>query len=690
MNQLSKSNSPYLLQHKDQPVHWMEWGPEAFEKAKNENKIIFLSIGYSTCHWCHVMAHESFDDSEVAEVLNKDFVCIKLDREERPDVDDYYMTAVQTITGGGGWPMSVWLTPDRKPFFAGTYFQKYRFLQLLRRIEQVWKSESENLKRDSVRLSEAIESYNKQEKISVQDKEYNAHLDSLISYYRSIYDEENGGFAGAPKFPQTMSLMLLMRLDAHVGLNQAEEMIHTTLTKMAMGGMRDHLRGGFHRYSVDEQWLVPHFEKMLYDQAWLVQAFSEACFESSGETADESTGATGSIALYQEVIEATIDYVNRELGHKDGGWYCAQDADSLDPQKGHNEEGYFCTYTYEEIKKNFSEEECAWLAARYGLTEAGDYEGRWIPHLKAGAAGGLAFEQRPFTSEDIQKRAAIFAKLEKIRQTRPLPHLDDKMILSWNTWMLSAMLKAARALKRKDWKDQAVKTGQYLWTTFVRNENNIEKVFRCYRNGEVYGNALAEDVVSLAKSCFDIFGATGDKLWFERCLKMMKTLEENFWDQAGGAYFNSDGKDTFMPSRMKEEYDGVRPCPNSMGAFMHQRIYELTGDTKHREKRDAIFEIFWTRMNKYQSSLPFMNMALLERQKPFYTVMIASNEAYADAVKELSEKRSKRWHDVSVVSASPFPEKKVLSDKTTYYVCSEGVCQTPTNDIGDVVKRLGI
>ena len=657
MNRLEKANSPYLLQHKDQPVHWMEWGPEAFEKAEKENKTIFLSIGYSTCHWCHVMAHESFDDQEVAEVLNRDYVCIKLDREERPDVDDYYMTALQTITGGGGWPMSVWLTPDRKPFFAGTYFPKLRFLQLLRRIEQVWKTETDNLKRDSLRLSEAIESFNKQQKSLAENLEVKEFMDSMISYYRNMYDEEDGGFGRAPKFPQTMSLMLLLRLDAHVGLNQADEMIHNTLTKMAMGGMRDHLRGGFHRYSVDSKWLVPHFEKMLYDQAWLVQAFVEACFKNKN-------------ILYEEVVQGTIDYVNSELKNPEGGWYCAQDADSLNPEVGHNEEGYFCTYTFAEIEKAFSVDEVSWLKANYGLTETGDYEGRWIPHLTYAEFS------------DTERRDEIFKKLEKIRRTRPVPHLDDKMLLSWNTWMLSALLKAARVLQKPEWSKQAVETGEFLWKTFVKND----QVFRCYRQGKIYGSAMSEDVISLAKSCFDLYGATGEAKWWDRCLQMMKYLEEKFWDKESGGYFNSDGSDPFMPSRMKEEYDGVRPCPNSMAAFVHQRIYWITGDIGHREKRDMIFQNFWSRIKQYPSSLPFMTMALLEGQNPFYTVVIASKDTYGKATSDVLPYRKKRWHDISVVSASPFADKKVLNEKNTYYVCTEGTCQAPTTELSSIVK----
>ena len=660
MNQLSRAQSPYLLQHKDQPVHWMEWGPEAFEKAEKENKMIFLSIGYSTCHWCHVMAHESFDDQEVAGALNKSFVSIKLDREERPDVDDYYMTAVQTITGGGGWPMSVWLTPDRRPFFAGTYFPKFRFLQLLRRIEQVWQDENENLLRDSARLSEAIESFGKKERANAGITEYNEHVNSLISYYRGIYDEEDGGFGRAPKFPQTMSLQLLMRLDAHVGLKQADEMVHNTLTKMAMGGMHDHLRGGFHRYSVDQKWLVPHFEKMLYDQAWLVQAFSEACFEAPN-------------VFYEEVVGGVVGYVNRELAHPEGGWYCAQDADSLNPSAGHNEEGYFCTYTFKEITDAFSKEEVDWLQRYYGLSEAGDYEGRWIPHLTSVVN---------FSGADGELRKGIFAKLERIRATRPVPHLDDKMLLSWNAWMLSALLKASRVFKRSDWNKQAVQVGEFLWKTFVHED----RVYRCYRGGKVYGAAMSEDVISLAKSCFDIYGSTGEAVWWERCLKMMKVLEEKFWDAKDGGYFNSDGSDPYMPARMKEEYDGVRPCPNSMAAFMHQRLYWLTGDLDHREKRDVIFSNFWSRMQQYPSSLPFMGMTLLESLRPFWTVVVASDKPYFEAVADLLPHRGKRWHDVSVLSAAAFADKRVASGQTTYYVCSEGVCQAPTTSVGDVVK----
>ncbi|MGZ3721712.1 MAG: thioredoxin domain-containing protein, partial [Bdellovibrionales bacterium] len=401
VNLLQNEKSPYLLQHKDNPIAWMPWGPEAFRMAREEKKPVFLSVGYSTCHWCHVMAHESFEDAEVAEVLNKDFICIKVDREENPDVDQIYMSALQALSGGGGWPMSLWLTAEGKPFFAGTYFPKFRFLQLLRRIQEIWTTEPEKLTADSDRLLETIRDMEKSEPREGSEAEYEEFLKAYVTHFQHHFDVENGGFGGAPKFPQTMNLMVMMRQDFKSGLRQAEAMVNTTLLKMVRGGVYDQLAGGFHRYSVDEKWLVPHFEKMLYDQAMLTITLVEA-YQMYGEP--ELARAT----------RETLDYVLREMTHPSGGFYSAQDADSLNPVVAHKEEGYFCTYDYTELRNLLTIDELTILEKAYGLTPEGNFEGRTILHLQDDYDGSVLKDPLILSA---------FEKLRKLRASRPAPHL---------------------------------------------------------------------------------------------------------------------------------------------------------------------------------------------------------------------------------------------------------------------------
>ncbi len=649
-NRLNQEKSPYLLQHKDNPIAWFAWGEAAFAKARQENKPIFLSVGYSTCHWCHVMAHESFEDQEVAGVLNEKFVSIKVDREERPDVDDVYMRALQALSGGGGWPMSIWLTPDGKPFFAGTYFPKFRFLQLLRRIDTLWASERDSLLRDGERLTLSILESKTLSEGESTEVDWEETLKPFITNFQHHYDEENGGFGQAPKFPQSMNLMLMVRQDSATGLNQAEAMVTGTLGAMLRGGIYDQLRGGFHRYSVDEKWLVPHFEKMLYDQALLSVALLDA----------------GSLYQDAELIRGareTLDYVRSEMTHKDGGFYSAQDADSLDPVKGHNEEGYFATYAFAELKEVLSEEELSVLSRVYGVTPQGDFEGRSILHLQPGFDGKVKDE--PLVRSSL-------AKLEELRSSKPQPHLDDKIIAAWNGWMIWAFARAAAVCAEPEYLLCAQKA-----LTFVKEKMWSQgKLARFWRDGETRANAAAEDYASLIHACLELHQVDLNPQWVSFALELQASLDQGFWDREDGGYFANDGQDPLLPLRTKDDYDGVTPCANSMAAYNLVRLYLLTGEGKFKHQADRIFEMLFAKFKQYPSGLPFLAMAMDFHLNEAKVAVLNGRDWVLEFFHEQSQKFQPYVYWTPAESGWPVAKNKQGSDPSIY-VCLEGRCLKP-------------
>lgn len=579
MNELNQEKSPYLLQHKDNPIHWLPWGDEAFRRAREENKPVFLSVGYSTCHWCHVMAHETFEDQEVAEALNKDFICIKVDREERPDVDQIYMTALQSISGGGGWPMSVWLTPEGKPFFAGTYFPKLRFLQLSRRIHEVWTAEPEKLKNDSERMFEAIKQMDKAVEGAVPEAEQEEFISAYTTYFQHHFDDVNGGFGGAPKFPQTMNLMVMMRQDFKTGLRQAETIVNKTLTHMIRAGIYDQLHGGFHRYAVDEAWMIPHFEKMLYDQSLLTVTLLEA------------HQLYGDHDLARAARE-TLDYVLSEMTHAEGGFFSAQDADSLNPATGEKEEGWFCTFDYKELSEMFTPQELELATAHFGVSPSGNFEGRNILFLPEGVNGA-------------DKPAALIARLKNLRATRPAPHLDDKVIASWNGWMVWAFAKGAAVLKEPRYLHAATRAMEFMHKEMWREG----KLHRYWREGAARGHATAEDFTSLIHACLELYQVSYDTRWSRWAMELQNVLDLDFWEDTDGLYYANNGRDPNLPLRPKEQYDGVHPSSNSMAAYNLARLHLLTGDERFHSRYARLMGGLFPKLREYPSSLPFLALA---------------------------------------------------------------------------------
>ena len=594
-NRLATEQSPYLLQHKDNPVDWYPWGDAAFEKARREDKPIFLSIGYSTCHWCHVMEHESFERSEIAEVLNESFVSIKVDREERPDVDRVYMTFVQVTTGSGGWPMSVWLTPALEPFFGGTYFPptsrwgRPGFVEVLEEIARVWREEREKVLQSGKTILERLRSLGGTTGGGAVPG--TGVLDAAVREFGASFDARRGGFGSAPKFPRPSELLFLLREhrrtggsqktrptpqgdvgptgsqktrptptgDAGRALSDPADMVLTTLRAMALGGMRDHLGGGFHRYSVDADWRVPHFEKMLYDQAQLVLAYLEAA---------QLTGDR----VFADVAADTLAYVRRDLTHPEGGFYSAEDADSLPPEGGsHKSEGAFYIWQDEEIGQALADD-ADFFRLRYGI----------LPHGNAPFDPQNEFTHKNllYTARSIEEIAEMTGRpaaevagtldrariaLLAIRSTRPRPHLDDKILTAWNGLMIAAFARAARVLEDASYLADADRAGRFLRSRLWRASDDT--LLRRFRQGNAAVDGYAEDYAYLIFGLLELFQAGGDPSWLEWALTLQRRLDERFWDPVDGGWYSTTGKDASVLLRLKEEYDGAEPAASSVAVL---------------------------------------------------------------------------------------------------------------------------
>ncbi len=563
MNRLADESSPYLRQHQGNPVDWFPWGNEAFAKALAEDKPVMLSVGYSACHWCHVMAHESFEDDEVAAALNKAFVSVKVDREERPDVDAVYMDAVQAIAGRGGWPMTVFLAPDGRPFFGGTYYPKPSFLQLLAAVDDAWRTRRGELLDQAVKLTEALDRTAQLEPAeTVPGVE---HLDQALAALSQQFDKEWGGFGAAPKFPQSMSLELLLRAHRTSGSPDALAMVTTSLDAMASGGIYDHLGGGFARYSVDRQWLVPHFEKMLYDQALLLPVYLHA-WQVTGE------------ARYLQVVEETVGYVRRDLRQPEGGFSSAEDADSPGPD-GHNEEGRFSTWTPAEIAAAVADDALTAAAVEwYGVTADGNFEGRTILHRPV--RGDL---MRPAAVEEARRR------MFEVREQRPRPGLDDKVLTEWNALMVAALAEAGAATGNEAWLDDAGQTAAFLLAELRDDEGRWWRSWQ--RSSGARHDALAADHAALIHAFVALAQASGEARWVHEAIRVSDMLLERFWDPERGGLFTTADDGEALIVRQKDLLDSATPSANSLAALALYRLGALTGEARYRHQADQILQL---------------------------------------------------------------------------------------------------
>ena len=563
-NRLAKESSPYLLQHANNPVDWYPWGEEALKKAKGENKPIFLSIGYSACHWCHVMEHESFENDQTAAIMNEHFINIKVDREERPDLDSIYMDAVVAMTGQGGWPMSVFLTPDGIPFYGGTYYPPTprhgmpSFEQVLHSIARAYHTQQEDIAKNGgsllarMRMSIPLQSEGSLDP---------AVPELAVQALSRNFDRTHGGFSGAPKFPQPMTYDFLLRTYIRSQKASELEMVELTLHKMAHGGMYDQLGGGFHRYSVDAVWLVPHFEKMLYDNALLARLYLHA-FQLTGKP------------FYRKIVEETLDYVAREMTHTDGGFYSTQDADS------EGEEGKFFVWTPDEVKTILGEEEGNIFCAVYDIKPGGNFEGKSIPNIpipfeKVADQLNLHLDE---LSEILKHgRAKLFAEREK----RVKPGRDEKIITAWNGMMLATFAEAARVLDRKDYRDIAIQNAEFILSTMMKEG----RLFRTWKAepGEVKLMAYLEDYAFYADGLLALYQTTFNPRWFQEARALMDVVLDHFVDEENGGFFDTADDHEQLVTRPKSLQDNATPCGNSMAVRVLLLLAAYTGQVKYEK-----------------------------------------------------------------------------------------------------------
>jgi uncharacterized protein len=701
-NRLAQEKSPYLLQHAHNPVDWYPWGPEAFEKARAENKPIFLSIGYSTCHWCHVMERESFEDEPIAAILNREYVAIKVDREERPDVDRIYMTFVQATTGSGGWPMSVWLTPELKPFYGGTYFPPQNrfghpgFASILGQIAEAWHNDREQIAASARDVVQQLEQQVAVQPLQSGGAAMDANvLNSGFSIFRRTFDTQLGGFGGAPKFPRPSVYQFLLRYSLRAKSQEAVDMVLLTLREMAKGGMHDQLGGGFHRYAVDERWFVPHFEKMLYDQAQLATSYLEA-FQITG---DEQ---------YAAVARRIFDYVLRDMTDGDGGFYSAEDADSvIDPEEpGIKGEGAFYIWTAEEIRERVPEPFSNWFIYRYGVAETGnvasdphgEFTGKNI--LYEAATLEETAEQFGKTVEEI--RAGLEAAgriLLEARTHRVRPHLDDKVLTSWNGLMISAFALGGAVLEEPRYAAAALRAADFLIRTMWDSQARLLK--RRYRQGDAAIPGFLDDYAMFTQALLDLYEAQFDLRHLELAIRLTERQQELFEDRDAGGFFSSGAGDTSLVMRVKEDYDGAEPSGNSVALMNLLRLAQITGRPSFWESAQHTLAAFGTRLSHAPVALPLMLSAcefLLGQPRQ---VVIAGEKDAADTRALLRVLHSRFVpHRVTLLLDSAETRRLLaagipaiasmdkVEGRAAAYVCRNSTCQLPVSEPARLAELL--
>jgi uncharacterized protein YyaL (SSP411 family) len=698
-NRLIREKSPYLLQHARNPVDWYPWGAEAFEKAQRENKPIFLSIGYSTCHWCHVMERESFEDTSIARVLNESFVAIKVDREERPDVDDVYMKFVQATTGGGGWPMSVWLTPERKPFYGGTYFPPQRvgnrpgFLEIVTLIRNRWQTNAEEIVVSAGRIVDELRNRaqlanESEEQMEPQD----AFIDSAYVLQKNRYDERLGGFGPAPKFPRPYELLFLHRVFQRNGDPEALEMSRRTLLAMADGGIHDQLGGGFHRYSTDAHWLLPHFEKMLYDQAQLVMAYVEA-YQLTGDE------------RFAEVTRDILDYVRRDLTGARGGFLSAEDADSavdvLRPDD--KEEGAFYVWTREEIEASLEPALAALVVRHYGVQDGGNVNSRELlgrnvlfiaePLSESAAALGIELDEARDRLQHAREQLLV------ARGARPRPHLDDKVLTAWNGLMISAFARAASVLRSPEYRSTATAAAEFIHGTLWSVEQ--QRLLRRFRDGEAAIAAYNVDYAYMVQGLLDLYEASFEQRWLEWARVLTDRQVELFSDTDAGGFFEITGEDPTILLRSKEDYDGAQPTSNSVTALNLLRLGEMTDSARYRALAQQTLRLYAPRLQQFGPALPAMMLALDFRISSPRQIIIAGTPGAADT-SELLDVVHARFlpHKVLLLADGGEAQRRMAEDlpllagfvkesgQATAYVCQNYACQLPVTTAADLTKLL--
>jgi uncharacterized protein YyaL (SSP411 family) len=676
-NRLAREKSPYLLQHADNPVDWHPWGSEAFARASAEDKPIFLSIGYSTCHWCHVMERESFEDERIAERLNSDFVAIKVDREERPDVDDVYMTAVQTMTGSGGWPLSLFLTPDGRPFYGGTYYppdDRYGrpgFSTVLAAIAEAWKTRRDELEASAGQLHAHLD--RAAHRPSGGPEVGSRALEKAADALAIEFDPREGGFGGAPKFPPAMRLEFLIRYWIRTGEPRVREMVETTLAKMAAGGMYDQIGGGFHRYSTDAKWLVPHFEKMLYDNALLARAYLVA-YRAFGKPD------------FARVARETLDYLLAEMTPPAGGFFAAQDADAG------GEEGTFSVWDPASLESAVGPESAPIVAARFGVTKIGNFENgqtvlsvvREIPDIAAELGVPEAHVEKTLAEARRQMYAA--------RSRRVAPMTDEKLLTDWSALAISAFALAGRLLDEPRYEEAARRAADRI----LSNCRIAGDLLHREKDGVAEISGFASDYAFFVEALLDLYEATFEPRYFRAAVELQREMDERFSDPRGG-YFLSAEKHDRLIVRPRELFDGATPSSNSVGAMNLLRLASFTGDRKYRDRAESIFSAFAGYLDRAPAAFPRLLCALDYREGEAREVVLSGRpgredfEALHRAAFSSRSNRVLAYADAkeSLADLSPLVLSRGSADGgARAWVCRNFACSMPTSDPAALVAAL--
>ncbi|MBU5308449.1 thioredoxin domain-containing protein [Clostridioides mangenotii] len=665
-NKLINEKSPYLLQHAYNPVYWYAWGEEAFKKAKEDDKPIFLSIGYSTCHWCHVMENESFEDDDVADILNRDFISIKVDREERPDVDSVYMAVCQAMTGSGGWPMSIVMTPDKKPFFAGTYIPKENMygrigmIELLGKISYMWEHEKHKLLESSEEIVDHIRgATNKKLNHNVISKNL---IDDSFKLFEDLFDSKYGGFGEAPKFPSPQNLMFLMKYYKLENNKKALDMVEKTLQGMYRGGMFDHIGYGFSRYSTDEKWLAPHFEKMLYDNAMLVIVYLEAYQITNNE-------------LYKDIVVRTLEYIAREMKDSEGGFYSAQDADS------EGEEGKFYTFTYPEILDVLGDEDGKYFTDFFDISIQGNFEGKNIPNL-------IKNEKFNYRNDKI---CTMIKKVFEYRLERMDLHKDDKILTSWSSLMVIAMIRAYKVLDDERYLKYSIECLDFIEKKLFRDGRLLAR----YRDGHSDYLAYLDDYAFLVWSYIELYEATYENKYLVRAIELNKDCIDLFWDNENKGFYlyGNDSEELFI--RPKDLYDGAMPSGNSVASLNLIKLSRMTEDIGLEDISKSLLNLYTDSLRRSPTGYSFYLLSLMyELYESKEIIAVLKNK---DDMKRFKEKLMKNYSPNITVVVKKIWESENLdgledyvlkNDNSTYYICEGKSCNPPFNGLELLEKYL--
>ena len=689
MNKLSKEKSPYLLQHASNPVDWYPWGEEVFSRAQKENKPIFLSIGYSTCHWCHVMAHESFEDEDVAKLMNEVFISIKVDREERPDIDKIYMTVCQMMTGSGGWPLTIIMTPDKKPFFAGTYFPKEsRFgriglIDLIKRVKNLWNNNKDEILNSADQITMSLQNIDQE---APGDKFSEKLLKKAYNQLKNQFDEKNGGFSERPKFPTPHNILFLLRYWKRTGEKETLEMVEKTLQAMRRGGIYDQIGFGIHRYSTDSTWLVPHFEKMLYDQALVAMAYIEAYQATKNPE-------------YRKITQEIFEYVLRDMTSPEGGFYSAEDADS------EGEEGKFYVWSKDDLENILDKEEFDLAMKVFNVKDSGNYleestgkrTGQNILHITDSLtkiSNNLSISEK----ELVSKIEYISRKLFEVREKRIHPHKDDKILVDWNGLMIAALTKGAQVFNEKKYLKAAKKATEFILSS-LRLPNG--RLLHRYRESVGEINAYLTDYAFLIWGLIELYEATFDIYFLKTALELHEIQLKHFWDNnIGGFFFTADDSEELL-TRQKEIYDGAIPSGNSVAMLNLLRLSYFTGDHELEEKADIIGRVFSEKLSNTPVAYTNFMIAADFAIGPTYSLVIAGNTDSDDTNEMVTTirneyipnkvliQRKTEQNPPDIDEFSKFVEYfDNLKGKATAYVCINKTCKPPTHDLNQMIEFL--